>query len=251
MTKRKTAIFTIVKNESFFLPIWLKHYQHYFENQDIWILDHESNDGSTANLDTGINIIPVNHNKAFDYQWMLDTVKAFQQNLLNDYECVLFTEVDELVYTLKGLDITINDFLLDTNTNFTTCRSYEIIHSFDEPGIAGISDIFDVRHYRCRYSNGCNKTLLSKVPLNWTIGFESIDADINFDYELYLAHIHRIDHETMYNRNLRASEWEFSEDNLEMNAHNRILDKDELRVYLEDHLIFDYIPEEHKNILKR
>ena len=46
-TKKKCAVFTIVKNENYFLPIWLKHYKRYFDNSDIYVLDHQSNDGST------------------------------------------------------------------------------------------------------------------------------------------------------------------------------------------------------------
>ena len=44
------AVFTIVKNEKLFLPIWIKHYKKFFDNYDIYILDHESNDDSTKNL---------------------------------------------------------------------------------------------------------------------------------------------------------------------------------------------------------
>ena len=52
--KKKCAVFTMVKNENYFLPIWLKHYKKFFSNEDIFILDHQSNDGSIISTDVTI-----------------------------------------------------------------------------------------------------------------------------------------------------------------------------------------------------
>jgi hypothetical protein len=96
--KKKCAVFTMVKNENYFLPIWLKHYKRYFDNSDIYILDHQSNDGSTEELD--VNVELVINELAFDHQWLVNTVQNFQVKLLEQYESVLFAEADELVYTI-------------------------------------------------------------------------------------------------------------------------------------------------------
>ena len=55
--KKKSAVFTIVKNENYFLPIWIKHYKKYFNESDMYVLDHQSNDASTNNL--SVNVVPV------------------------------------------------------------------------------------------------------------------------------------------------------------------------------------------------
>ena len=46
--KRRKAAFTIVKNEPVMLPIWLSYYSKHFDLQDLYVLDHQSTDGSTA-----------------------------------------------------------------------------------------------------------------------------------------------------------------------------------------------------------
>jgi hypothetical protein len=68
------AVFTIVKNEKLFLPIWIKHYKKFFDDSDIYILDHESNDDSTKNLD--VNVIPVYNEFTFDQNWLINTVQC-------------------------------------------------------------------------------------------------------------------------------------------------------------------------------
>jgi hypothetical protein len=43
---RKIAAFTMVKNEKWFLPIWLNYYTKFIDERDIYVLDHASTDGS-------------------------------------------------------------------------------------------------------------------------------------------------------------------------------------------------------------
>ena len=109
--RKKCAVFTIVKNENYFLPIWLKHFTKYFDSSDIYILDHQSDDGSTHNLN--VNVVKIINEYTFDHQWLVDQVQDMQTKLLNNYECVLFCEVDEIIYTInKDLNLLINEFLI-------------------------------------------------------------------------------------------------------------------------------------------
>src|SRR5574343_1532600 len=101
--KRKSAVFTICKNEEVFLPMWLKYYRQHFNDEDIYILDHQSDDGSTDNLPSMINHIIVKQDLAFDHNWVTNTVKSKQQELLGQYDVVLFTEIDEIIWAEEGL----------------------------------------------------------------------------------------------------------------------------------------------------
>ena len=44
--KHKCAVFTICKDEKIILPIWHRYYATQFREQDMYILDHQSKDGS-------------------------------------------------------------------------------------------------------------------------------------------------------------------------------------------------------------
>ena len=77
--KKDFAVFSICKNEKFYLPKFINHYSKFIDKEDIYILDHMSEDGSTKNLD--VNVLPVNHDIAFDHFWLKTTVQNFQRDL--------------------------------------------------------------------------------------------------------------------------------------------------------------------------
>ena len=53
------AVLTMVYNESVFLPIWLRYYSRFFAPEDIYVLDHQSDDGSTNG--GGFVRVPLEH----------------------------------------------------------------------------------------------------------------------------------------------------------------------------------------------
>lgn len=202
--KRKCAVFTIVKNEKYFLPIWLKHYKKYFENKDILILDHMSTDGSTSGLDVeSIKVHnPNGEDEVFDTSWLLHTVKYFQAKLFEHYQSVLFTEVDELVYSLKiPLNKTIDNFL-KSDSRFATCTGYEIVQNLKKEHALKSNEFVKERNYWIR-AYAYNKTLLSKVPLDWKGGFHQIRSEeVDNSFDLFLCHLHRMDLNLMLKRNV-------------------------------------------------
>ena len=101
------AVFTVTRDEGFFLPHWLDYYGRHFDPEDIWILDHVSTDGSTDALYD--RSIPAQAQKAriklltgdthFSPHFFLKgTVENFQKRLLQSgYACVVFSEIDEML----------------------------------------------------------------------------------------------------------------------------------------------------------
>ena len=94
-TEKRRAVVTMVHNEAVFLPIWLRYYSRFFAPEDIYVLDHQSTDGSTAGggfvRDSG---------RARDGRPHLDGAtrcEAHQHELLERYDVVLATDVDEIV----------------------------------------------------------------------------------------------------------------------------------------------------------
>jgi len=210
--KNKFAAFTIVKNESYFLPIWLKYYSRFFQNKDIYVLDHESTDGSTDSL--GVNAVPVHNEFAFDHQWLVETVQNFQKELLDRYECVVFAEADELLYCpSSSLGDLLNRFLSNQSMECLTSVGYEVIQNLGEEGSLGAGDeVFGNRKYFFRYPL-YDKTLISKVPLNWEWGFHRCDKPQNFAYGSHIMHLHRVDFELMLKRHEeRAKRWKLKND---------------------------------------
>lgn len=259
MKKKKCAVFTIVKNENYFLPIWINHYKRFFDKSDIYILDHQTTDGSTKNLD--VNVINVFNDLAFDHKWLVDTVQNFQKKLLNDYECVLFAESDEIIYSVNNdLNNIIDDFI-SSNFKNAQCSGYEILHNiYEERCISPQESIIDNRNYWF-FNPLYSKVLLSKIPLFWHWGFhEILDGQSKKlaapeIFGLTLLHLHRVDFELMLKRHEeRATKWNLKvENDLVFGRQHRIGSREEVLKYMltiPSERKVEKIPVEHKRMLK-
>jgi hypothetical protein len=251
-TKKKAAVFTIVKNESYFLPKWIKHYQQYFDKADIYVLDHQSNDGSTEDL--SVNVVPVINELAFDHQWLVETVQNFQIKLFESYEVVIFAESDELLYTLdKPLNEMIDDFISDQGQQLVTCVGYEVKQDLDNEATIMYTDkIFKYRDYWYRSAFHYDKTLISKIPLNWVWGFhDTIGHAKNYAYSLHMVHLHRCDFELMLERHAeRAKKWNIKNDGDGVGFQHRLGERDQVLSYFNQiPAPVERIPDSHKTIL--
>ena len=72
---QRCAVFTIVQNELVFLPLWLRHYWRHVAPADLYVLDHQSTDGSAleASRRCGARLVPVFRDHSFDHDWLCQT----------------------------------------------------------------------------------------------------------------------------------------------------------------------------------
>lgn len=248
MKQKKCAIFTIVKDEKFFLPIWLRYYKQYFSNSDIYILNHQSSDGSTDDLD--VNVVDIYNDVAFDHLWLVYTVQNFQRKLLETYNVVIFAEIDEILYSLnQNFNTFIDEFNL-SGDDFITCFGYEIIQNIDtEKFISNQDNIMSNRNFWL-HNDHYDKTLVSKIPLDWSVGFHNCNYEKKFK-NLYMVHLHRVDFNMMLERNhLRATKFNLKKDDLKKGWgwQHSIGDKSGvLSLFNQNSQNISSIPTEHKN----
>jgi len=247
--KKKCAVFTIVKDEKFFLPIWVKHFSKFFEQQDIYVLDHQSSDGCTDGLQC--NVIQVENHLAFDHQWLCNTIQNFQSHLLNNYNAVIFSEVDELIYSIGGLNLTeyITEFI-HSEAPYITCVGYEVFHDMkNEKPYKIDKPLFSQRKNWFKHAL-YDKTLLTKIPLNYQWGFHNCDHNKVFDNKLFLCHLHRFDFPLMLERHQhRVRNFNIKDDG-GASFHQKIDKTDELLVYFNSIPCEpEFIPKEHLDCL--
>lgn len=257
MNKKFCAVFTIVNNEKFFLPIWLKHYKNFVENNDIYILDHSTTDGSTDGLD--VNVIKLENSVLFNHFWLKNIVEEFQQKLLNDYEIVIFSEIDELIYTLnEPFSNLLHNFSQNNEQSYLTCSSFNIVQNLDiELPIEKDSFFLNDRNYWYKKSSTevkplYDKTLITKVPLQYGIGFHDavLDKGLNYVNNLFLVHLHRIDlYEKVKKQFFRNQNYNFDGD-VKSGYQNRFKTFDEIYNWFRNTPSLEKIPLEHINALK-
>jgi len=229
----KRAIITMVHNEAFFLPIWLRYYSRFFDPADIYVLDNQSVDGSTDG--GGYNVEIVEHDSV-DHTWMVQTIEKKQRELLEGgYDLVLVTDVDELVVPDPALgDLgTYMDTMIE---EFVTCMGYEMIHLPDrEPPLDPQRPILEQRGYWTENA-AYNKSAMATQPSQWEPGFHRrVDKHFRGDPDLLMVHLHRADYNVCLDRHrLRKDRaWQEEDEQSGWAAHNRITEKEEF-----DHWFF-------------
>jgi hypothetical protein len=230
--RRRRAAFTVVQNEAVMLPLWLDYYGRYFEPDDLYVLDHESTDGSSSALTGRCRVIPIHRTSSFDHRWLRQTAEAFQAFLLQSYETVLFTEADEFLVadprSYKGLD----HYIESLERPAARCLGFNVVHQPDEPPLRfDEPPLLAQRRYWHASLQYC-KRLISKVPLRWCEGFhvEYNAPDDPPDPELLLVHLHRIDYDWCMARHRSTAERDWSPGDVAdgAGAHNRMTSSREL-----------------------
>jgi len=190
------AVFTIVKDEDYYLSIWLKYYSKYFDKKDIYIL----NNGKKINLD--YNIIDVKSEYSFDVSFLLKTVQDFQCKLLENYKLVLFAECDEIIYPKRG---NYEDHIL--NNDAVKCFGYDILHTKDEPTINwNLYPLLNQRKWWIK-NTMLNKQLLTTIPLKYEPGFHKAIPEAKIDDALILIHLRKIDYHYTLDRRKSRMAW--------------------------------------------
>jgi hypothetical protein len=182
----------MVKDEAVLLPIWWHYYSQFFPPEDMYILDHGTTDGSTSG--PGFVRIPVAH-PVVDWGWHRDMIQHHQHLLMQRYDMVLCTDVDEIVAPDAAIG-TLGDYMDQFVNDFVTCTGYEVIHLKEEEEKLDLSRrIFDQRSYWF-YNPVYSKPLLARVPMHWHGGMHRrVDGLTADDPRLYLIHLHRVDYD--------------------------------------------------------
>ena len=219
--EKRRAIITIVSNEPVFFPIWLSYYSRFFSPDDIYVLDHQTDDGS---LDKGDFVrIPVRHGSV-DHVWMMETIRDLQHQLLETHEVVVVTDVDEIVAP-RPEQGTLGDYIDHLDEDFVNAIGYELIHLADrEPPYRDDLPVMDQRHFWFA-NDAYDKPAIAMVPMDWKPGFhERVDAKTNFDPDLFLIHLHRMDYEICRDRHALRRKRRWGEKDIREGwaAHHRI-----------------------------
>lgn len=217
---RRAAI-TLVHNEAVFLPIWLRYYSRFFAPEDIYVLDNGSTDGSTGR--DGFVRIPAEHDTV-DRLWMVETIEGLQHELMDRYELVLVSDVDEIVIPAPEMG-TLDEYMNRFDEEWVNCLGYEILHRKErEPAIDLERPILDQRGYWFR-TTVYDKPALAAVPMSWRAGFHArADLRLNPDPDLRLVHLHRMDYDICLERHRARNRRPWADRDVRegWGSHNRI-----------------------------
>lgn len=233
------AMFTITQDEIDLLPVWLRWHQKYAPDADFYILNHDSRGDAAeylASLPSNITVLDVHYEVSFDYGWLAGTVNRFMEFLLQSYEIVAFSEVDELLFPWRRELPTLRA-AFGNQDMFVRADGMCLVHHYpEEPDMDWSKPILSQRkhYYRsARYSKVC----MAKLPVYWNPGFHTCDnvpEHLQASMDLMCLHLHQADYRTTLRRHQRNAGrlWspEFRLSPLAL--HQRLDNPEELQRYL-------------------
>ncbi|MEZ5676656.1 MAG: hypothetical protein R3D81_15950 [Thalassovita sp.] len=127
------AVVTMVRDDLFFLKLWLNHYGRQFGRENLYIVNH-GRGTDVARLAEGCNIIgiPGDGQRNFDMKrWRL--LNNLVMGLRSYYTHVIVGDVDELVVIDPADGRTLLEFLTEVRKNRVyTPLGLEVIHRIDQ-----------------------------------------------------------------------------------------------------------------------
>jgi hypothetical protein len=183
---RKVAIFTFIDRENEFLNKWIQYYRSVLPNAELIVLT--DNKDIVSNLKTlkSISVSDASDLKQNKYVRDKDVFNKFQQLLLEDFDVVIYTDVDELIFHPEL------ESLIDTfDQDYLTTIGFEII-DFEGTKIDWNKPILEQRKVGV-YSDWYDKPLIVRKPLLWEDGKHNKTTPKNFVDDLYLVHLNKVD----------------------------------------------------------
>ena len=228
------AIVTMVYNESFNLPIWIRHYRRIAPSAALFVIDHGSDDGSTEHL-PGVSKIPVPRDKLDEIDRVF-LVSSLQHGFLRYYDVVIYTDCDELLVPDPAIASTLDAYLSRTDYPYASPIGLNLLHMIDiEPPLDLTRPILRQRRY-CQFASQLCKPVITRVPVNWQPGFHSCDREFHIDRHLYLFHLKQIDKDQALRRLQLSRTLQWSKLAIDANhwGHHRFDDERFLREFFID-----------------
>ena len=183
--KSPLAVVTMVYNEPDFLPVWAAHYRASIGAAHCYVIDHGSDDGSVAA--SGPYNVAALPRSALDEVWRADLVSRLCAALLDRYDAVAYTDVDELLVADPRYFRDLADLAASAEADVLTAFGTNVLHVAGEAPLDLARPITAQRGWMRPTASLC-KPVLARRAVRWAPGFHYADAASRLG-GLYLFHI--------------------------------------------------------------
>lgn len=224
----RSAAITMVYNENKFLPIWIEYYGKNLGYDNLYIIDHGSDDGSTNDILGNVIKIP---RTEFDDVQRVFFINNFHTSLLAYFDSVLYTDCDEFLVPRPDRYASLNNYLeQQPHGNVVRAVGVDVMpNTMTLPPVDFTSRILPQRPYGF-VTPWESKPLISKVPTQWSPGFHNCNQPSVLDEELWLFHLKHCDLQKSLERLQLTRSMKWSEQGTAFGHHQRSRDEDLLHL---------------------
>jgi len=188
----KIAAFTMVYNDKVFLPLWVSYYGQAFGADNIFVLDHGSDDGSTENLGAA-HVLLAPRDRDIDENRRAIFLHRCQAALLRHYDVVVYSDADEFLIPDPARFTGLPDFIARRCERFVNAVGLDVFHVPDAEAQIDLSRPILAQRTYVQFSSAYCKPLISRIPLLWDPGIHTCNYPPAIDNDLLLFHLKRMD----------------------------------------------------------
>ncbi|MDT7952983.1 MAG: glycosyltransferase family 2 protein [Acetobacteraceae bacterium] len=215
----RVAALTMSYNEPVWARIWARHYSRQVGETHCFLLDHGSDDGSADGLTVNVERLA---RTALDEDERAASVSARAAELLQHYDAVVHTDVDELVVADPRRYKDLRAFAAAVPGPVMTTVGLDVQHIVGEEAILDPERPIGTQRRWVRFSAAMCKPAFVRRHVQWTPGFHTCDFPAQFG-GLYLFHLRYSDLALGLQRLRRTRGQQFSTP--ETNLHQRVSDQ--------------------------
>ncbi len=185
----RVAAVTMTYNERAYLPVWARHYTRQVGHDHCYVIDHGSTE--IIALPPGVNYLRIPRSPHDDQRRAL-FISSFVESLLEYYDYVIHTDVDELVMADPAQYANLPAFCRSIQLDTVTAIGFDIqqVPPLEPPLLPDMA--LGQQRGWCRFTSAMCKPVLTRKPIVWSPGFHCADGPICFA-PLYLFHLHWAD----------------------------------------------------------
>jgi hypothetical protein len=190
------AVFTHAFNEGPMLKVWETHYSKITKQCNLYVIDDSSTDGSVANLSRNTNVLRIPRAE-IDHYNMSAYCGFFQRFLLQRYEWVISTDVDELLFFPTRDPILDLAQYKEAPTVIKPSHALAVVHDKSKEPRYDFCETGRLSFQRSRIvpeDEMYKKPLVSNTPITWIPGFHDCHEETVTLENMVLLHARLLDY---------------------------------------------------------
>jgi len=184
MSKR-IAVVTDATSAGFWFPTWYRYYAGELGADALHVVTYRGARREFKDFDlAGLWDVP----HPYDDDLRAKLISSLVRSLLLTHDTVVRCDVDEfLIPDLRKFD-GLKNYLVRCDLPYVCAYGVEVFEREGEAGIDGERRILITQRRHAVMNSALHKIAVTSIPLDWTPGFHSANAEPVFDY-LYLFHL--------------------------------------------------------------
>ncbi|WP_310962373.1 glycosyltransferase family 2 protein [Nocardioides terrisoli] len=196
----RVAVVTMVRDEGTVLPLWLSHYADQVGEDNLYIVDDSSEDGSTDDLPCNVLRVPPVREGKFESSRMR-AVSGLADGLLGLYDAVVFCDADEFLVPdpaqYAGLRDVVAAHAARGAEAVGTLGFNVVQHLGVEPALDLTAPVLTQRHYAVFVPTMC-KPSINLSGSAWVAASHGIRADYRVDPAVFMFHLKFADRDLLH-----------------------------------------------------